>query len=288
MTSDFYSASNERFLKLLSYFLTFEENSIKKEAVEQVKDCGVSEEYAFTLLLASSVGVDAYGADKDFFNEYFLPSVKLLSVTDYYKDEYYTLPFENKKTGEAELKTMTLPAFTPFVRDDFDCFVNGKVLPKIGFFNEEYRYPAVLKNGREWMTLLPNEINSQVRYVSEAFGKVLTYGLGLGYYALQVALKDNVSSVTIVDCDDEVINLFNFEILPHFPLAAANKIKVIKSDAFVFAEGLNDGDFDYIYADIWHDVSDGTELYKKFKSCEKFCKTAKYGYWIEDTIKYYL
>lgn len=288
MTKEFFNASNERFLKILSYFLTFEENSIKKDAVEQVEKCGVGKEYAFTLLLASALGVDADGEDKEFFNEYFLPSVKLLKVDDYYKDEYYSLHLENKKTGGAVLKTMTLDAFTPFVRDDFEYSVNGKVLPKIGVFDEDYRYMAVLKNGREWMTLLPNEINSQIRYVSEAFGNVLTYGLGLGYYALKVAMKENVSSVTVVDCDEEVISLFNESILPSFPKKAAEKIKVIKSDAFAFAEGLKDGDYDYIYADIWHDVSDGTELYKKFKEREKYCKTAKYGYWIEDTIKYYL
>ena len=289
MTEEFFISSNERFLKILSYFLTFEESSVKREAVEEVENCGVDREYAFTLLLAETLGVDADGKDRDFFNEYFLPSVKLLSVDDYYKDEYFSLAgFDGKRVGEAELKTMILPAFTPFVRDDFEYFPNGKVLPKIGFFDKDYSYPAVLKNGREWMTLLPNEINSQLRYIGEASGKVLTYGLGLGYYAMKVALRNEVSSVTVVDCDEEVINLFNSEILPRFPEFVRKKLAVIKSDAFSFAEGLKDGDFDYIYADIWHDASDGADLYKKFKEREKFCKPAKYGYWIEDTIKYYL
>ena len=109
------------------------------------------------------------------------------------------------------------------------------------------------------MTLLPNEINSQIRYVDEAFGKALTYGLGLGYYALEVALKKEVESVTVVDIDEEVISLFSSKILPLFPREAAAKIRIIKADAFEFAEKLKDGSFDYIYADIWHDAADGVD-----------------------------
>ncbi len=289
MTSEFYERSNERFLKLLSYYLNAEDTLVKKQAVEEVSACGVSREYAFALILAESLGVDTDGVDREFFNEYFLPSVKELSVEDYYADEYFSLvKFDGEKAGDAELTYMAYAPFQGFVRDDFEYFINGKVLPLIGFFPTEYRYPAIKKNGREWMTLLPNEINSQIRYVNEAFGKVLTYGLGLGYYALKVALKKEVESVTVIDIDEEVVSLFKTEILPLFPKNIAEKIKVIKADAFKFAESLKDGSFDYIYADIWHDAADGVELYKKFKSLERFCPSARYGYWIEQTMKYYM
>lgn len=289
MTSEFYKKSNERFLKLLSYYLNAEDTLVKRDAVENVASCGVSREYAFSLVLAENLGVDTLGKDKEFFNEYFVPSVKELSVEDYYKDEYFSLVnFPDKLVGEAELTYLTYAPFQGFVRDDFEFSLSGKVLPLIGYFPSEYRYPAIKKKGREWMTLLPNEINSQICYVNEAFGKVLTYGLGLGYYALKVALKKEVESVTVVDIDEEVISLFKTEILPIFPSEAAKKIKVIKADAFKFAENLKDGDFNYIYADIWHDVADGVELYKKFKSLERFCPSARYGYWIEQTMKYYL
>ena len=289
MTSEFYKKSNERFLKLLSYYLNAEDTLVKRDAVENVASCGVSREYAFSLVLAENLGVDTLGKDKEFFNEYFVPSVKELSVEDYYKDEYFSfVNFPDKLVGEAELTYLTYAPFQGFVRDDFEFSLSGKVLPLIGYFPSEYRYPAIKKTGREWMTLLPNEINSQICYVNEAFGKVLTYGLGLGYYALKVALKKEVESVTVVDIDEEVISLFKTEILPIFPSEAAKKIKVIKADAFKFAENLKDGDFNYIYADIWHDVADGVELYKKFKSLERFCPSARYGYWIEQTMKYYL
>ena len=44
--------------------------------------------------------------------------------------------------------------------------------------------------------------------------------------------------------------------------------------------------YDFVFVDIWHDPSDGIDLYLKFKSLEK--KNIKYSYWIEDTIKCYI
>ena len=279
---------NERFLKILSYYLNACDTLVEKSAYESVLSCGVSAETAFSMILAESLGVDVE-AERGFFDGYFLLSVKKLNAEDYYGDEYYkTVSFEEGKTGDVELKYLSYKPFQGFVRDDFLYFSDGRVVPRIGFFDKEYRYPAVLKGGVEWMTLLPNEINSQKRYVDEAFGKVLTYGLGLGYYAFCAAKKSSVESVTVVDIDEGVIALFKEKILPSFPKPVADKIRIIRSDAFSFAEGLADGEYDYIYADIWRDAGDGTELYKKFKEREKFSPSSKFGYWIEDTIKYYL
>ncbi len=284
-----YEQDNEKFLKVLSYYLNFEENIVDSQKVEEVEKFGVTKERAFALVLAESLGIDTFDKDRAFFENYFIPSIKWLKTEDYYNDEYFKLiPFSQKALGTFEMKYMSAKPYQGFVRDDFKCLFDGRVIPQIGFFDTEYRYPAVLQDGREWMTLLPNEINSQIKYIEEAFGNVLTYGLGLGYYVLKVALKDNVESVTVVDIDKNVISLFKENVLPYFPKTARDKVKIVNSDAFKFAESENVKAFDYIYADIWHDVGDGVELYKKFKIREKFADNAKFGYWIEDTIKFYL
>ena len=218
-----------------------------------------------------------------------MPSIKKLEVADYYADEYYeTIKFTGAKSGAAELKYMECKPCQGFVRDDFEYLPDGRVLPKIGFFTEVYRYPAALADGREWMTLLPNEINSQKEFVGAAFGKVLTYGLGLGYYVFRSALKKSVSSVTVVDLDKNVIKIFEENILPQFPPEARAKVKIVNADALKFGKTLKSGDFDYVYADIWHDAGDGVPLYLKLKENEKYMPTAKYGYWIEKTMKHYL
>lgn len=283
-----YKEYNERFLKLLSFYLYSADKMIGLKDYNAVKGCGVDGDTAFALLLAEGLGVDTE-KEKEFFREYFIPSVRKLEVSDYYEDEFYkTVRIDGCVSGDVSLTYLTQQAFQGFVRDDFSYYPNGKVVARIGFFEEDYLYPAVKKGGVEWMTLLPNEINSQKKYISAAFGNVLCYGLGLGYYAFHVAKKPNVSGVTVVDIDGAVIDVFNKNILPHFPKNVAEKIKIIKADAFSFAETLKDGEFDYIYADIWRDAGDGVELYLKFKESERFSPSSKYGYWIEDTIKYYL
>ena len=283
-----FASDNERFLKILSAYLNLYEKIVDEKAVKAVAKTGVGEERAFCYVLAESLGVDTV-KERGFFENYFIPSVKKLDVCDYYSDPYYKyVSFSERSLGDMTLKYMTCAPYQGFVRDDFSYFPDGRVVPMIGFFDQQYRYPAVLQGGREWMTLLPNEINSQKRYVDEAFGKVLTYGLGLGYYVLMTAIKDNVDKVTVVDIDKNVIELFKNNILPQFPPEAAKKVSVVCADALSFGKTLKTGDHDYIYADIWHDAGDGVELYKKLKENEKYCPTAKYGYWIEQTMKYYM
>ena len=279
---------NARYLEVLSRYLNFYDTIVKKDAVEAVASCGVSEETAFSLILAEAMGVDTE-KDKEFFNSYFIPSIKKLEITDLYGDFYYkTVKFSDQRSGDVELKNLSYAPYQGFVRDDYLYFEDGRVVPQIGFFDGEYRYPAVLKGGVEWMTLLPNEINSQKKYIEKAFGNVLCYGLGLGYFALMVAMKSCVKKITVVDIDEGVIKLFKEKILPQFPDSAQKKIEIVNADAFKFAENLRDGEFDYIYADIWRDCGDGAVLYKKFKELEKFSPSTRFGYWIEDSIKYYL
>ena len=169
-----------------------------------------------------------------------------------------------------------------FVYNDLEKMDDGRLIPQIGYFEEKYYFPCVYENGREWMLITPNEINTMKRYIGEAFGDVTTYGLGLGYYAYMVSNKDNVKSVTIVEKDKEVISLFKKYILPQFK--NKDKIKIVCSDAFIYHK--KHIKTDYVFVDIWHDPSDGVELYRQFKMIER--PNTKYGYWIEKTMLSYM
>ena len=137
------------------------------------------------------------------------------------------------------------------------------------------------------MSVTPNEINTMKEPIDNAFGKVLTFGLGLGYYSYMVSLKNNVESVTIVEKDQNVINLFNKYILPLFKTKA--KINIINMDAYDFLEKvMNDGDYDFVFVDIYHDAKDGLEVYKKISTYEKKFKNTTFSYWIKKTLDYYL
>ena len=151
-------------------------------------------------------------------------------------------------------------------------------IPRVGYFEEEFEYLAVLENNNEWMLITPNEINTMKPVIDEVKGNVVTFGLGLGYFAYMTSIKDDVNSVTIVERDDNVIKLFEEHILPSF--SNKNKIKIVKSDAFEFAKDMEG--YDYAFVDLWHDVSDGVDLYLKMRSMEK--ENIKYRYWIEDSL----
>ena len=125
------------------------------------------------------------------------------------------------------------------------------------------------------MLITPNEIETMERVINDSKGRVLTYGLGLGYYAYMVSLKEEVEKVTIVEKDNKVIELFNKYILPKFK--NKDKITIINADALVHIKNDKE-DYDIVFIDIWHDVSDGLPLYLEFKKYEK--KNTKYYYWI--------
>ena len=137
------------------------------------------------------------------------------------------------------------------------------------------------------MTITPNEIETMKEAVDGAIGNVLAFGLGLGYYAYMVSEKENVENVTVVEINEDVIKLFNKYILPQFK--HAEKIKIIKADAFEYAKNyITPGKFDYVFTDLWHDVSDGMDMYLKMKTFEKQSPKTVFSYWIEKSILCYL
>lgn len=136
------------------------------------------------------------------------------------------------------------------------------------------------------MSVTPNEINTMKEPILKAHGKVLTFGLGLGYFAYMVSVKENVESVTIIEKDASVISLFRKCILPQFKYK--EKIKIIESDAFEFLNKLKNGEYDFAFVDIYHDVGDGKEVYLKFKEKETLFSETEFTYWIEKSIKLYL
>ena len=158
-----------------------------------------------------------------------------LDANEYYSNPYYkNIKIPTIKIGKSELKYEKYKPFEGFVCNDIIQTKEGRQIPQIGFFETEFMFPAVLENDRIWMTITPNEIETMKEAVDDAFGNVLTFGLGLGYYAYMVSEKENVESVTVVDMNEDVIKLFKKYVLPQFK--NAHKIKIIKADAFEYAQ----------------------------------------------------
>ena len=280
--------NNSKLTELFSLYLNLMPNAIDKTMIEDLSNaCGISHAEAFAQYLAAMAGLETERRDRDFFRHWLLPSLAQLDTAAYVSDPYFkNVKIPAVKQGKWELKTEVLRPFEAFVYNDFVITPDRRMIPQIGFFEEEYPYPAVLENNCEWMTLQPNEMTTTEPAIKAAKGRVLTFGLGLGYFAYHAAAKEEVTSVTVVDISQDAIDLFGAHILPQIP--QKDKITLVCEDAFAFADkGLADR-FDFVFADIWHDAGDGKELYLKMKEYEQKNKGVTFTYWLEDTIKCYL
>lgn len=274
---------NKKVLTLLSYYLNDHACAITPSQVKKVAACGVDEAKAFELLLLSYLNIE----DKEFIDLYFKDKIHLLDEKDYLYNPYYqNISFLNKKLGAWEIKKSKYRPYELFVCDDFH-YNGNQIIPQLGFFNKPFYYLAVYFQKRLWMSITPNEINTMKKPIEEANGNVLTFGLGLGYFAYMCSLKENVQKITIVEKDENVVILFKQFILPQF--AFKEKIHIILDDAYLFLnQKMKDNDYQYVFVDIYHDAGDGKETYLKFKPYEKRFPNTTFCYWIMDTIQYYL
>ena len=279
---------NSRLMELYSLYMNLIPNAIDPQDVRNLaKDCRISLAEAFAHHFAALMGLDAGGRDRLFFQHWLLPSLQEQKPDIYVKDAYFKrIRIPRAVLGKWELKQESLKPFEPFVCNDILVTEDRRMIPQIGFFTKEYPFPAVLENGREWMTLQPNEMVTTWPAIKAAKGRVLTYGLGLGYFAFHAAEKAEVESVTVVDLSPDVIDLFRTHILPQFP--HKEKITLIQSDAFAFADTRMEGNFDFVFGDIWHDAGDGCELYLRMKEWEARFPDIRFSFWLEDTLLCYL
>lgn len=291
MTYDEIKTANRIIFDRLSLLLNNQPDFVTKDMVDElVKGFALDVETAFSILFCAALGFDTENDfDKKLWESYAPFMLHHLDDAFFTSDPYYATVRINsgKKLAEWELREDRLAPFTAFVCDDPISFPDGRVIPQIGYFDKDFSFLSVLQNGREWMTMMPNELVTQRVPIQKAQGKVATYGLGLGYFAFMCARKENVKSVTVVERDESVITLFKELLLPSF--VNPEKIEIVCADAFEFAEKeASSRNFDYIFADIWHDPSDGVDAYKRFKALETLCPNTKFDYWIEKTLKLYM
>ena len=280
--------NNSDLARLFSLYLNMMPTAIDGDMVKGLaEDCHISTDLAFAHCLAALAGLDAGNRDRVFFDYWLAPALRQLDPRPFLEDAYLkNIKIPHNVRGKWTLKEEKLAPFEAFVCDDFQVTSDRRMIPQIGFFEEGYAFPAVLEDGREWMTLQPNEIVTARPALRAAHGRVLAFGMGLGYFAYHAAQKEEVTSVTVVDISPDVLDLFKTHILPQFP--NKNKLSLVCEDAFSFADTKMAGNFDFVFADIWHDAGDGKDLYLKMKAYEKKNPDIQFTYWLEDTIKCYL
>lgn len=241
-------------------------------------------ETAFKALFSACCGLDEENSEEDriISDNYFSAGISLLEPDSYLNNPYYReirIPEETFRGWQ--LTHQHYEPFEAFISDDLLLTSDMKEVPRVGFFKEKFTFPSVLQDGREWMSIKPSEIVTSQAAVDAAFGRVVTFGLGLGYFVFMALRKENVRSVTVVERDPAVIELFRKYVLPQFP--RKNDVQIVCSDAFDFMGGPMP--FDFAFVDIWHDISDGCQLYVRAKEFERKHKDIIFAYWLERSIR---
>lgn len=160
-------------------------------------------------------------------------------------------------------------------------------IPCVGVFNTAFEFPALEKDGDVLMEVSPYTIHTMGEDIQASHGEVLVLGLGLGYFPYMALQKKNVESVTVVEHDQNVIDLFRQHILPQFRDEERDKLTIIHDDAFHYLENTSDGRFDFCYADIWSTPME-VSTYLRMKELNRKFKKMECRYWTEDALVGYL
>ena len=275
---------NYKITRLYAAYLEAYPELITSEMVEALTEDGrISREEALVALLSEIFSLDfEKSEDRTLIRDYLTPSVRILDVERYRANPYYkNIKIPNVTDGNWELRTESYRPYRAVIAGDMMLGEDCIEIPPLGFFTEEFSFPAVLEGGNEWMTLTPVDLDTCDEAIEAAHGRVVTFGLGLGYYAYMVSEKAEVESITVVERSDDVIRLFKKHILPQF--SHPEKLNIVSADAFEYArEVMPSLGFDVAFVDTWRDASDGTPMYKRMKALEHLSPGTKFLYWIEN------
>lgn len=230
-------------------------------------------------------------AVRDVFLERLAKEMRVFYLDEFSRNPYIrNIRFEPRRCGRFRLEYTDFEPFELFFYDSAVQYTDLWMdIPRIGCFAEKCQFPIIVEETENtaftWMSVSPNEVCTMEKPIEHASGNVLTLGCGMGYFAYMASMKDDVASVTVVEREQDVIDLFQKHILPQFE--HKEKISIVKGDAVEYLRNMTDGEFDYCFADIWSAVND-IEPYFAVKEIGRDLRKTRIEYWIEDSIACYL
>lgn len=286
---------NAALLKLEQFLLSSRPTLVQSDVFNDMLPRCATPEEAMGYLICAAFGIRLENpSNQQFLQHWLLPSLQNLPMEPYEAIEYRRILGEAKAArGNIVLQTDTLAPCQLFPCGDLLLNDDGTLLAPMGFFRQSYRYPALYQDGKEWMTLTPNEIETMHAPSQDLHGHVLVFGLGLGYYAYLAASQPEVTQVTVVDCNEDVAALFHDTLLPLWNKEVLCP-QVVVDDAFHYVEQngfcCSDGEnADIVFTDLWHDASDGMPLYQRMRElAQHSAPNTDFRYWIEPSMQYYL
>lgn len=216
-------------------------------------------------------------------NKYNIPhnglkyDIKLLTENPYYKN----IKLDNVNTSTVWYEKETIRKRTLMNMNFY--MPMGKYLfhyHPVGYFDTDIDLPVLKEKNKVWMSPALSEIESMREGIEKGYGKCMTMGLGIGVIQYLWLLKDEVDSVTVVEFNKDVIDLFDEYIRPQFK--TNKKLEIIHGNALDYYNEDFLNQFDYAYIDFWESTEDGLEMY--IKLMEKKLPPPHVDFWIEDSI----
>lgn len=214
-----------------------------------------------------------------------ISSFRYLSSSMMKRDPYLRdIHFSDCTAGRYQLRNVSYEK-GEILQYDFPLIDGSSYIPRLGCFTEKVCFPTVYEGTMPWMSVIPSEINTMREPAEKAHGKVLTLGLGLGYYQYLCLLNSNVEEVTVAEISEDVIELFKKNILPQFSADKQARIHIIHTDAYAYMKQISQKDYDFVFADLWEGEKDGREGFRRLEKEKKRLPGMEFSYWIEKYIQ---
>lgn len=112
---------------------------------------------------------------------------------------------------------------------------------------ESGEYVKLTQNGNVVMSDTQMEKETNADFVRNAHGDVLIGGLGIGLIVLAIQEKEEVRTITILEKNEEVIELVKNQ------LPLNEKVQIVNADAFTYKPKMK---YNTIYMDIWNYINE--------------------------------
>lgn len=142
-------------------------------------------------------------------------------------------------------------------------------------------YTSLTRGRTMVMSDVPAEKRDHYKIISQAKGRVIICGLGLGWLIEVLSQKPEVEHITVIEVSSDVIALVG----GYYKEKLGDKLTIIEADAYEWKPPKGER-WDVAWFDIWDYLcEDNWEGMKKLK--RKFARRADWkGSWCEDEIRY--
>lgn len=156
-----------------------------------------------------------------------------------------TNKYKDQTIGEAKLELYTVP------ENNFYAMVHG--IPS-------GNYVRLYVGGELLMSNTRMEYFTQRDFMCSAYGDVVIGGLGLGAVVFGIQDKEEVTSITVLEKSQDVINLITSQV------SFNTKVTIVCADVFEWVPK-KDKKFDCVYMDIWPYIN--SDVYKEMLALKK-------------------